>query len=157
MRTYALIAVSLLATPPQLSYGWEKENSILSLVRHPVMMPPGTPQPSAKTVCTVQNEATVGDLWSTEAGHFDYENWNFLVPDAGYYRVILSHNGKTVLLSSAHPVFEEDSKLVAKSTGISALENQTREDAERTDDAGFIRKKKAFDRLMQACMGEGGK
>lgn len=101
----ALFLALLTAMPcPALAKSLPQPESLM-VVRMPGMPLPGTPQPIAKTLCDIQGNAEGGqqmidEVWNKELSLFDHKDWNGNPPDAPYDKLVITHQGKHVTLSS---------------------------------------------------------
>jgi hypothetical protein len=77
---------------------------------------------------------------------------SFLIPDAGDITIIAELNGKSLESSSCHTLFETNDKLVARSTGVSALNGEPREQALSKEPKQFLEFRRLWEEALSLSL-----
>ena len=77
---------------------------------------------------------------------------SFVVPDAACITIVAEMKGERLEASSCHTLFEANPKLVAKSTGITALEGVPREKALSGEQQDFIAFRRFWEEALSISM-----
>jgi len=86
-----------------------------------------------------------------EAIH-ELERKSFVIPDAGSITILAEQNGKRLESSSCHTLFESNDRLVARSTGVSALEGVPREEALSKEPKSFLEFRRLWEEALSMSM-----
>jgi len=78
--------------------------------------------------------------------------WALLVPDAKSLEIRAEIGGRKIVLSSCHPFFESDARLVVTARGVESLGERSRSEVMASQPRSFQRGRKAFDRSLVAIM-----
>ena len=89
----------------------------------------------------------LAEQYDLAAKQFPDGVWNNFGPDSRYREIVFASRGRKVVLRSWHPVFEQNSELVAGSDGIVALDGQTRDEYLKKDDPKYVAQRNAFDTI----------
>ncbi len=123
--------ICLLAFP---SLAANVPTAYLAVVRIGGYPTPNTPaEDMFKTVCEIVPDsagarARIGEIWNKFAPRFDYKDWEYGVPDAAFYKILIYYEGHFLKLNSVTPELKVDIK-----------------------DAEFNKKKDAFNELIREC------
>ena len=77
---------------------------------------------------------------------------SFLVPDAAVITIVAEMNGRRLEASSCHTIFEANEKLVARSTGISALDGLPRKEALSKEPKDFMEFRRLWEEALSMSM-----
>jgi hypothetical protein len=77
---------------------------------------------------------------------------SFVVPDAAYITIVAEMDGQRLEASSCHTLFEANPKLVAKSTGIAALDGVSREKALSAEPKDFMEFRRLWEEALSTSM-----
>ena len=91
--------------------------------------------------------ALLQELYDLAVTHFPSGSWINFGPDSAYREIVFFSRGRKIRLSSWHPIFEQDPRLVASSEGITSLGGKTREEFLAQDDLEYVAQRRAFDEI----------
>ena len=116
-----------------------------------------TPSKEGRLICRVEAQSDedrrfVKQVWDGYGPVFGYKDWINLGPDSMYRQVRLVHEIKVLTLKSWHPIYERNPKLVVTSQGVTALGKRSRTEVLRKDDKAYVKRRTAFDSLLQQCL-----
>jgi hypothetical protein len=77
---------------------------------------------------------------------------SFVIPDAAYITIVAEMDGHRLESSSCHTLFEANPNLVAKSTGVSALEGVPREKALSAEPKDFMDFRRLWEEALSISM-----
>ena len=77
---------------------------------------------------------------------------SFVIPDAAYITIVAEMDGQRLESSSCHTLFEANLNLVAKSTGVSALDGVTREKALSAEPKDFMDFRRLWEEALSISM-----
>lgn len=100
---------------------------------------------------TAERRAFIERLWKRYSPVFGQEDWRSFGPDSSYRRITLAWGEKKIVLESWHPIVERAGTGVAMSYGVTGLGGRTREEMLKTDDALYVKRRKAFDAIAREC------
>src|SRR3989338_8832492 len=98
-----------------------------------------------------EDQQFVRQLWETYGPVFDFRDWDSLGPDSSYRQIRLIYEGKTLILNSWHPIYEQNPGAVVTSRGVTSLDGRSRAEVMEADDQHYIAKRSAFDAIVDRC------
>lgn len=94
----------------------------------------------------------IARLWQVYGPVFRFENWSSFGPDSSYRQIRMTHKGKTLTLSSWHPLMEQNTTHVAMSYGVTSLDGRSRAEALKADNPDYLARRSAFDAIVEQCL-----
>jgi len=116
------------------------------------------PVPSARTVVVTidrpfdKSGTLVPEVFQRLEAIHKLESKSFVIPDAGCITIIAEQNGKRLESSSCHTLFESNDRLVARSTGVSALEGVPREEVLSKEPKHFLEFRRLWEEALSMSM-----
>ena len=89
--------------------------------------------------------ALLQELYDLALEHFPNGSWVNFGPDSAYRTIVFFSRGRKIQLSSWHPIYEQDPRVIASSEGLTSLVGKTREEFLAQDDPEYVAQRRAFD------------
>ena len=118
---------------------------------------PGNSRSARSIVITIgrpfdkSDELIPGVYRRLEAIH-KLERTSFAVPDSGHISIAAELDGKRLESTSCHTLFEANENLVARSTGVSALNGMTRKEALAGEPKDFLEFRRLWEEALAMSM-----
>lgn len=80
------------------------------------------------------------------------ESTSFVIPSAAFITIVAEMDGRRLESSSCHTLFESNPNLVARSTGVTALNGVTREMALLTEPKDFMEFRRLWEESLSISM-----
>lgn len=87
------------------------------------------------------------ELYDLAIRHFPDGTWINYGPDSSYREIVFFSRGRKVELRSWHPLAEQDSRLVASSSGLTSLDGMSREEFLAQDDETYLAQRRTFEEI----------
>jgi hypothetical protein len=103
---------------------------------------------SAAPPATAQPDKFFDEIDRILASHGITSTWQYVFPDGAFIRITIETGGRTIVLSSAHTLYERDGRNIALASGLVALDGRDPKKTLAQESEAFRSRRLAFERIL---------